>query len=76
MAAATNDFILDMLGRIQSNVSETKADVRKSRIGLGSIETQTAHLQMQLADISVRMDRRDDMMERVMRRLEMTEHQS
>ena len=75
MAEATNDFIVEMLRRIQTDVGDLKADVREVKLGLGSLETNVAHLHTQVAEISIRMDRRDDLAERIMRRLELTETQ-
>jgi predicted nucleic acid-binding Zn-ribbon protein len=73
MVEATNDFIVEMLRRIQADIGDLKADNREIKTCLGSLETQIAHLHVQVAEISVRMDRRDDTMERIMRRLELTE---
>ncbi len=73
MADTSNEFIVEMLRRIQPDISDLKADNREIKTRLGFIETQIAHLHVQVAEISVRMDRRDDTIERVMRRLDLTE---
>jgi hypothetical protein len=66
MAEATNELIVEILRRVQADVSDVKVDMRELRSRVGIIERQ-------IADLSVRMDRRDEMMERVMRRLELGE---
>jgi hypothetical protein len=66
MAEATNELIVEILRRVQADVSDVKVDMRELRPRVGIIERQ-------IADLSVRMDRRDEMMERVMRRLELGE---
>jgi hypothetical protein len=66
MAEATNELIVEILRRVQADVSDVKVDMRELRSRVGIIERQ-------IADLSVRMDRRDEMMEPVMRRLELGE---
>ena len=66
MAEVTNEFIVEILRRLQSDVADIKVDVRETRSRVGIMERQ-------IADLSVRMDRRDELMERVMRRLELGE---
>ena len=66
MADVSNELIVEILRRLQSDVADIKVDVRETRSRVGLIERQ-------VADLSVRMDRRDEMMERVMRRLELGE---
>jgi len=64
MAEVTNEFIVEILRRLQSDLADIKVDVRETRSRLGLMERQ-------IADLSVRMDGRDELMERVMRRLEL-----
>jgi hypothetical protein len=66
MAEVSNEFIVEILRRLQSDVADIKVDVRETRSRVGMMERQ-------IADLSVRMDRRDELMERVMRRLELGE---
>jgi hypothetical protein len=73
MVEATNELSLEVPRRIQSDVTDLKTEVREPRMRMGHMETRMAHLHPQVAEISVRMDRRDDPMERIMRRLELTE---
>ncbi len=58
MAEATNDFIHEMLRRIQADTGDLKGDVREVKLRLGSLETNVAHRYTQVAEISIRMDRR------------------
>ena len=41
---------------------------------MGNFEVRMAHMELQIAELSVRMDRRDEQMERILRRLELTDH--
>jgi hypothetical protein len=66
MVEVSSELIVEILRRIQSDVSDVKIDVREMRSRVGLMERQ-------IAEVSVRMDRRDEMMERVMRRLELGE---
>jgi hypothetical protein len=66
MAEVSSELIVEILRRIQSDLGDVKIDVREMRSRMGLMERQ-------VADLSVRMDRRDEMMERVMRRLELGE---
>jgi hypothetical protein len=66
MAEVSNEFIVEILRRLQSDVADIKVDVRETRSRVGIMERQ-------IADLSVRMDRRDELMERVMRRFELGE---
>jgi hypothetical protein len=66
MADVSNELIVEILRRLQSDVVDIKVDVRETRSRVGLIERQ-------VADLPVRMDRRDEMMERIMRRLELGE---
>jgi predicted nucleic acid-binding Zn-ribbon protein len=73
MAEVSNEFIVEILRRLQSDVADIKVDVRETRSRIGLMERQIADVHVRLADLSSRMDRRDEMMERVMRRLELGE---
>jgi uncharacterized coiled-coil protein SlyX len=78
MPETANELILEVLRRIQADL---KADVREIGGRVGSLETRMAHMEVRLAEmdvriaeLSVKMDRRDEQIERILRRLELTEH--
>jgi septal ring factor EnvC (AmiA/AmiB activator) len=74
MAEPTNELILEILRRIQTDIADLKADVREIRARVGNLEIHIARMEVRLAELSVRMGRRDEPMERILRRLELTEH--
>jgi hypothetical protein len=73
MAEAVENLVLEILRKIQSDVSDIKSDNREMKSRIGLMETRVAHIDVQLAEISLRIDRRDDAFERMVRRLEITE---
>lgn len=73
MTDPAQDLMIEILRRIQADVSDLKADMREIRGRVGALERGQAQIEVKLADISGRMDRRDELFERVLRRLELTE---
>jgi hypothetical protein len=71
MVEVTNELIYQVLQRMQGDLSDVKSDVRELRRRSGALELRVAELGVGLADLANRMDRRDDQMERVMRRLDL-----
>jgi len=74
MAEPASDLILEILRRIQADVADLKADVREIRGRAGNFVVRMAHMEIQIAELSVPMDRRDEQMERILRRLELSGH--
>ena len=64
MVEVTNELIYQVLQRVQADLSEVKLDIRELRHRAGSLVRL-------MAGLSSRIDRRDDMMERVLRRLDL-----
>ncbi len=64
MAEATNELIVQVLQRIQGDLADLKIDTCEIRQRIGSLEVQMFGMPM-------RMDRRDEPMERIMRRLDL-----
>ncbi len=73
MTDPAQDLMIEILRRIQADVSDLKADMREIRGRVGALERGQAQIEVKLADISGRMVRRDELFERVLRRLELTE---
>lgn len=74
MAEPTNGLILEILRRIQADITDLKADVREIRARVGSLEIHFSHIELQMAELFVPMDRRDEQMERILHRLALAEH--
>ena len=74
MAEPTNELILEILPRIQADIADLKNDVREIRGRVGNLEVRMVHMGLQIAELTVRMDRRDEQMERLLRRLELADH--
>jgi septal ring factor EnvC (AmiA/AmiB activator) len=69
------------LDRIESDVFELKTEIQDIRGRVDELEAGFAELQLRIADLSVRMidlsvvlDRRDQTMTHILRRLELVEH--
>ena len=71
--AEASELIVEILRRVQADVGDIKIDIRETHSRIGLMERQIADIHVPLADLSSRIDRRDEMMERVMRRLELGE---
>jgi hypothetical protein len=74
MAESTNEVILEILRRIQADIADLKADAREIRARVGNFEIRFSHMGLQMAELSVRTDRRDEQMERILRRLGLSDH--
>lgn len=73
MSDPTQDLMIEILRRMQADVSDMKSDLREIRGRVGALERGQAQIEVRLADISGRMDRRDEFIERIMRRLDLAE---
>jgi hypothetical protein len=74
MTEPTKGLILEILRPIQADIADLKNGVREIGGRMGNFEVRMAHMEIQIAELSVRMDRRDEQMERILRRLELTDH--
>lgn len=62
----TENLVLELLRRIRTSVDDMREDIRELKVRTSAIEMQTATL-------SGRMDRFDERLARIERRLELTE---
>jgi predicted nucleic acid-binding Zn-ribbon protein len=69
----TETLMMEILSRIQADVSTIKTDVREMKTRVGLIEQRMTLIESHITDISLRMDRRDDVIERILSRLELSE---
>jgi hypothetical protein len=75
MPEPTNEATVEiLLRRIEADVTDLKVDVREVRGRKGRFEIRLAHMEPTIAERSVRRDRRDEQMERILRRLELSDH--
>jgi predicted nucleic acid-binding Zn-ribbon protein len=73
MTVETETLMMEILRRIQADVTAVKGDMRELKTRMGHVESKLSLLDVQISEISVRMDRRDDVIERVLQRLELSE---
>jgi peptidoglycan hydrolase CwlO-like protein len=73
MTVETETLMMEILRKIQADVSTTKADIREMKARIGLIEQRMTLLESHITEISLRMDRRDDVIERILARLELSE---
>ena len=70
---ASLELLMQMVQRVLDAQRETREDVREIKTRLGRLESDVASLHVFLAELSVRMDRFGDRLERVERRLEIAD---
>lgn len=73
MTVETETLMMEILRRIQTDIAAVKGDMRELKTRMGHVESKLSLLDVQISEISVRMDRRDDVIERVLQRLELSE---
>jgi hypothetical protein len=73
MTVETETLMVEILRRIQGDVSSMKTDMREIKSRVGLIEQRMTLLESHITDVSLRMDRRDDAIERILARLELSE---
>lgn len=69
----TNELLLEHLKKIQATLSRHTDDLREIKEGVGILETHVGGLTVQYASLSNRLDRMDDRLARVERRLDLVE---
>ena len=67
------NLILENLKRMQADMSEMKSDISDLRLRMTATEEHLATLVMSTAGINHRLDRVSDRVERIERRLDLTE---
>ncbi|MCP8891563.1 hypothetical protein [Sphingomonas faeni] len=75
MTVENESVMLEILKRIQSDMSEVKADVSDLRLRMTATEEHLATLVMSTAGINHRLDRLSNRVERIERRLDLVEGQ-
>ena len=75
MTIENESIMLEILKRIQVDMSEMKADVSDLRLRMTATEEHLATLVMSTAGINHRLDRLSNRVERIERRLDLVEGQ-
>ena len=72
-ADVTNELIYGVLQKMQADMSEMKFDVHDLKVRMTMVEEHMGNSIIGLAGVNSRLDRLTDRVERVERRLELTE---
>ena len=73
MADKIDDFTHAWMRRVEAKLDQLLEDNKEFRGRLGRLERGVADVHVQLAEHSVRMDRMNDRLERIERRLDLSE---
>lgn len=73
MTAETENLMLEILKRLQGDMSEMKQDVRDIKVRTGLLEGHVASLLAAQHHTNERLDRLGDRVERIERRLDLVE---
>ena len=73
MADAPENLVLEHLKRIQATLDGMKFDILDLKVRASATEQHLAQLSMQYAGLSSRMDRFDERLSRIERRLDLIE---
>ena len=73
MSEQTEHLILEMLRRIRSMTERIEADVGDLKLRMSAVENHIGQMQVQIAGTNSRMDRIEERLGRIERRLELVE---
>jgi predicted nucleic acid-binding Zn-ribbon protein len=73
MTAETDNLVLELLRRIRASQERTELDITDIKVRLSSLERHLGETQIQIAAVNSRMDRFDERLARIERRLELVE---
>jgi predicted nucleic acid-binding Zn-ribbon protein len=73
MTAETTDLVLEILRRIRASQERMELDVTDLKVRMSSVERHAAEIQVQMAAMSVRLDRFDERLGRIERRLDLVD---
>ncbi len=72
--AVTNEVIYSVLQKMQGDMSEMKFDVRDLKTRMTMVEEHLGSSIIAISGVNSRLDRMSDRVERIERRLELTDH--
>jgi archaellum component FlaC len=70
----TNDLIYGVLQKMQSDMSDLKHDVRDLKVRMTMVEEHLGGTLIAISGVNSRLDRMSDRVERIERRLDLTDH--
>jgi septal ring factor EnvC (AmiA/AmiB activator) len=73
MAAVTNELIYEVLKQVQSDIAEPKQGQREINARLNALTAHMVGLQQDISNIYATLTRQDARLERIERRLELSE---
>lgn len=73
MTDETENLVLEHLRHIRSQIGNIGAEVQDMKLRLSSTERHMGEIQVQLAGVNSRLDRHDERLGRIERRLELVE---
>lgn len=73
MSEQTESMVLELLRRIRASQDRTEADVADIKLRMSAMETHLGQMQVQFAGLNSRMDRFDERVTRIERRLGLIE---
>jgi septal ring factor EnvC (AmiA/AmiB activator) len=73
MAEASNDLIYEVLKSLQNEVSQVRQEVREVKAELQALRSHMAASQQDVANIYTTLVRQDHRLDRIERRLELTQ---
>jgi len=73
MGEATNDLIYEVLKAIQNDVAQVRLDVRELKAELQAMRGHMLATHQDVANVYVALDRQDGRLNRIERRLELSE---
>jgi hypothetical protein len=73
MSEQTDNLVLELLRRIRGSQERMELDVADLKVRISSIEQHQGQIMVMLGSLSQRMDRFDERMARVERRLDLVE---
>ena len=71
--AVSNELIYSVLQRVQADVAETKFDVRDLKVRMTLVEEHLGNTILAISGVNSRLDRLTDRVERIERRLDLTD---
>jgi polyhydroxyalkanoate synthesis regulator phasin len=73
MTSETEDLVLELLRRVRASQERMELDVADLKARLSAVEQPLGQQQIQLAALNGRMDRFDERLSRIERRLDLTD---
>jgi archaellum component FlaC len=73
MTEETENMVLELLRRIRASQDRTEADISDFKLRMSAVENHLGQMQIQLAGLNTRMDRFDERLSRVERRLDLAD---